>query len=44
MDFVSLFAAGNNMGVALLAVAIAIGVTVRVALLLRQKHDIFPRR
>lgn len=45
MDFfVSLFAASNNTGVALIVAAIAIGVTVRVALLLSQKHDIFPRR
>jgi hypothetical protein len=44
MNILTVFTMTNHMGPALLVAAIAIGLTVRVAVLLSQKDHTFPHR
>lgn len=44
MNVVSMFVMADHVGAALLLAAIAIGLTVRVAVLLSQKNHTFPHR
>ena len=44
MSNLTLLVMANHMGAALLVAAIAVGLTIRVAVLLSQKDHIFPHR